>query len=85
MVNTRNTTAPPPSRVASLTNEREEEERLKVPAIPKYEGKTQAEYREFIKSCVKTFDMKRTIYRDELRQIQCAIVHLNCDPDVVWF
>ena len=62
-----------------------EEERLKVPAIPKYEGKTQAEYREFIRSCVKTFDMKRTIYRDELRQIQCAVAHLGRDSDAAWF
>ena len=39
--------------------------RLKIPVIFKYEDKTQVEYREFIKSCVKTFDMKKTIYRDE--------------------
>ena len=62
-----------------------EKKRLKIPVISKYENKTQVEYREFIKSCVKTFDMKRTIYRDEFRQIQCAIVHLSRDPDAAWF
>ena len=57
--------------------------RFKIPIISKYKNKTQVEYRKFIKSCVKIFDMKRTIYRDKLWQIQCAIVHLNRDPDAV--
>ena len=29
--------------------------------------------------------MKRTIYRDEFQQIQCAVVHLDRDPDAAWF
>ena len=59
--------------------------RFKIFIIFKYKNKTQVEYRKFIKSYVKTFDMKRTIYRDEFQQIQCAVVHLNRDPDAVWF
>ena len=62
-----------------------EKKRLKIPVISKYENKTQVEYRKFIKFCVKTFDMKRTIYRDKFQQIQCAIAHLSRDPDAVWF
>ena len=40
--------------------------RFKISVIFKYKNKTQVEYRNFIKSCVKIFDMKRTIYRDKL-------------------
>ena len=39
--------------------------RFKISIIFKYKDKTQVEYRTFIKSCVKTFDMKRTIYHAE--------------------
>ena len=70
------------ARIQTLCKEKK---RLKIPVISKYENKTQVEYRKFIKFCVKTFDMKRTIYRDELRQIQCAIAHLSRDPDAAWF
>ena len=59
--------------------------RFKIFIIFKYKNKTQVEYKKFIKSCVKIFDMKKTIYRDEFQQIQCAIVHLNRDSDAVWF
>ena len=57
--------------------------RLKIFIIFKYEGKTQVEYKKFIKSCVKIFDMKKTIYHNEFQQIQCAIAHLNRDSDAV--
>ena len=70
------------ARIQALCKEKK---RFKILVISKYENKTQVEYREFIKSCVKIFDMKRTIYRDELRQIQCAIAYLGRDPDVAWF
>ena len=59
--------------------------RFKISVIFKYKNKTQVEYRKFIKFCVKIFDMKRTIYRDEFWQIQYAIAHLNRDSDVAWF
>ena len=70
------------ARIQALCKKKE---RLKILVIFKYENKTQIEYREFIKSCVKIFDMKKTIYRDEFRQIQCAVAHLNRDPDAAWF
>ena len=66
------------ARIQALCKEKK---RLKIPVIFKYEDKTQVEYRKFIKSCVKIFDIKKTIYRDEFRQIQCAVAHLNRDPD----
>ena len=59
--------------------------RFKILVIFKYENKTQVEYKEFIRFCVKIFDMKKTIYRDEFWQIQCAVAYLNRDPDAVWF
>ena len=61
------------------------QKRFKILVIFKYKNKTQVEYKKFIKFCVKIFDMKRTIYRDEFQQIQYAIAHLNRDPDVAWF
>ena len=51
------------ARIQTLCKEKE---RFKIFVIFKYEDKTQVEYREFIRFCVKIFDMKRTIYRDEL-------------------
>ena len=59
--------------------------RFKISVIFKYKNKTQIEYRKFIRFCVKIFNMKRTIYRDEFWQIQCAVVHLSRDSDAVWF
>ena len=59
--------------------------RFKIPVIFKYQDKTQVEYRKFIKSYVKIFDIKKTIYRDEFQQIQYTIAHLNCDSNAVWF
>ena len=70
------------ARIQTLCKEKK---RFKIPVIFKYENKTQVKYKEFIKSCVKTFDMKRTIYRNEFQQIQYAIAHLGRDPDAVWF
>ena len=61
----------------------QKKKRFKISIIFKYENKTQVEYKEFIKFCVKIFDMKKTNYRDDFQQIQCAIAHLDRDPDVV--
>ena len=49
----------------------------------KNKNKTQVEYKKFIKSFVKIFDMKKTIYRDESQQIQFAVAHLDRDSDAV--
>ena len=70
------------ARIQTLCKEKK---RFKIFVIFKYENKTQVEYKKFIKSCVKIFDIKRTIYRDKFRQIQCAIAHLSRYPDAVWF
>ena len=58
---------------------------FKISVIFKYKNKTQIKYKKFIRFCVKIFDMKKTIYRDKLQQIQCAVAHLNRDPDAVGF
>ena len=58
---------------------------FKIFIIFKYKKKMQIEYRKFIKSYVKIFNMKKTIYRDEFWQIQCAVAHLDRDSDAAWF